>query len=56
MIIKYFAWLKNITNKEQEIINDSSIKDVKSLKKYLLIKYPKMEISMIPKMEKSAIL
>ena len=43
MIIKYFAWLKNITNKEEEIINDSSIKDVKSLKKYLLIKYPKME-------------
>ncbi len=43
MIIKYFAWLKNITNKEQEIINDSSIKDVRALKKYLLIKYPKMK-------------
>ena len=43
MIVKYFAWLKTITKTEEEIINDSSIKDINSLKKYLLKKYPKMK-------------
>ena len=43
MIIKYFAWLKTITNIEEEVINDSSIKDINSLKKYLVAKYPKMQ-------------
>ena len=43
MIIKYFAWLKTITNIEEEVINDSSIKDINSLKKYLVAKYPKMK-------------
>ena len=43
MIIKYFAWLKNITNIEEEILTDPSIKDINSLKKYLLKKYPKMK-------------
>ena len=44
MIIKYFAWLKTITNIEEEVLNDSSIKDINSLKKYLSKKYPKMKI------------
>ena len=43
MIVKYFAWIKNITNLEEEIINDNSIVDIKTLKKYLLSKYPKLE-------------
>ena len=43
MIIKYFAWIKDITNKNQEKISNSKIKDVKSLKKYLSIKYPKLK-------------
>ena len=43
MIIKYFAWLKTITKIDEEVIEDSSIKDVKSLKKYLLNKYPKLK-------------
>ena len=43
MIIKYFAWLKNITNVEEEVLTDTSIKDINSLKKYLLKKYPKMK-------------
>ena len=43
MIIKYFAWLKTITKIDEEVVNDSSIKDVKSLKKFLLTKYPKMK-------------
>ena len=43
MIIKYFAWLKTITNIEEEVLNDSSIKDINSLKKYLSKKYPKIK-------------
>ena len=41
MIIKYFAWLKNITNTEEEEINNKNITDVKTLKKFLHKKYPK---------------
>ena len=43
MKIKYFAWLKNITNTDSENITDDNIKDVESLKKYLCKKYPKLE-------------
>ena len=43
MVIKYFAWLKTLTQTEEEVINDSSINDINSLKKYLLKKYPKMK-------------
>jgi len=42
MIIKYFAWLKNITNCEEEIIDDKEIVDVETLKKFLIKKYPKL--------------
>ena len=42
MIIKYFAWLKNITNTEEEEIDDKNITDVKTLKEFLLKKYPKL--------------
>ena len=42
MIIKYFAWLKNITNTEEEKIEDKNITDVKTLKEFLLKKYPKL--------------
>ena len=41
MIIKYFAWLKNITKTEEENIEDENIRDVETLKKFLLKKYPK---------------
>tara|TARA_B100000965_G_C19577690_1_gene752059 strand:+ start:1498 stop:1746 length:249 start_codon:yes stop_codon:yes gene_type:complete len=43
MIIKYFAWIKNITKIDQEKINDKKIKDIKSLKIYLSKKYPKLK-------------
>ena len=43
MVIKYFAWIKGITNIDEEIVNDASIVDVKTLKKFLLIKYPKLD-------------
>jgi len=42
MKIKYFSWLKNITNTSSEDIFDESIKDVNTLKKYLCKKYPKL--------------
>jgi len=42
MIIKYFAWLKNITNTEEERVEDKNITDVKTLKEFLLKKYPKL--------------
>ena len=43
MIIKYFAWLKNITNTEEEKIDDKNITDVKTLKEFLLKKYPRLD-------------
>ena len=43
MLVKYFAWLKNITEIEEEIIEDTSIVDVNSLKIYLQKKYPKFK-------------
>ena len=43
MIIKYFAWLKNITNIEEEIIDNKTIIDVETLKKFLIKKYPKLD-------------
>ncbi len=42
MIIKYFAWLKNITNTEEEKVDDKNITDVKTLKEFLLKKYPQL--------------
>ena len=41
MLIKYFAWLKNITNTEEEEVIDKNITDVKTLKEFLFTKYPK---------------
>ena len=43
MVIKYFAWLKNITNIEEEIIDNKTIIDVETLKKFLIKKYPKLD-------------
>ena len=43
MIVKYFAWLKNITNCEEEIIDNKEIVDVETLKKFLINKYPKLK-------------
>ena len=43
MKIKYFSWLKNITNIEFEEINDANINDINSLQKYLCKKYPKLK-------------
>ena len=42
MLVKYFAWLKDITKIEEEVIEDPSIVDVNSLKEHLKKKYPKL--------------
>ena len=42
MLVKYFAWLKNITEIEEEVIEDSTIVDVNSFKKFITQKYPKL--------------
>ncbi len=43
MKIKYFSWIKNITKKNSESVSHEKIKNVNALKKYLCIKYPKLE-------------
>tara|TARA_Y100000590_G_C15102511_1_gene781803 strand:- start:335 stop:580 length:246 start_codon:yes stop_codon:yes gene_type:complete len=43
MIIKYFAWIRDITSVNEENLNDSSIIDVNSLKKFISTKYPKLK-------------
>tara|TARA_Y100001970_G_C13545786_1_gene514463 strand:+ start:215 stop:463 length:249 start_codon:yes stop_codon:yes gene_type:complete len=43
MKIKYFAWLKQITKTDSEIILNENIKDINALKKYLSLKYPKLK-------------
>ena len=43
MKIKYFAWLKEITKVDIEQINEVSVKDIVSLKKFICQKYPKLK-------------
>tara|TARA_B100000686_G_C16668999_1_gene905260 strand:- start:520 stop:765 length:246 start_codon:yes stop_codon:yes gene_type:complete len=40
MIIKYFAWVKDITNKEIEELNETNCNNINELKNYLCTKYP----------------
>ena len=42
MKIRYFSWLKNITNKDSEDIHNVEVVDIQTLQKYLCKKYPKM--------------
>ena len=43
MRIRYFAWIKDITNKEDEIIDINHPKTIKELKKYLENLYPELK-------------
>ena len=43
MLIKYFAWIKDITNKNQEKINNNYPKDINELKKILSKSYPDLK-------------
>ncbi len=40
MKIKYFAWIKDITNLEEEEINSNIIKNLDELKIFIIEKYP----------------
>ena len=40
MKIKYFAWIKDITNKEYDILNKDYPKNIKELKLFLIKSYP----------------
>ena len=43
MKIKYFAWIKDITNNEVEEINSEKIKNLDELKAFILKKYPNLK-------------
>ena len=43
MKIKYFAWIKDITKKDSEIIDNNYPKDINELKKILNKSYPDLE-------------
>ena len=43
MRIRYFAWIKDITNKDYDIIDINHPKTIQELKKYLENLYPELE-------------
>ena len=43
MKIKYFAWIKDITNNEDEEISSEKIKNLDELKAFILKKYPNLK-------------
>ena len=43
MIIKYFAWIKEITNIEEEKINSNKINSLDELKIFIISKYPDLK-------------
>jgi len=43
MKIKYFAWIKDITNSEEENINYNKYNTLKKVKDYLINKYPNLK-------------
>ena len=43
MKIKYFAWIKDITNNEDEEISSEKIKNLDELKVFILKKYPNLK-------------
>ena len=43
MRIRYFAWIKDITNKDHDIIDINHPKNIKELKKYLENLYPELK-------------
>ena len=55
MKIKYFAWIKNITNLEEEEINLNDAKNLDELKTYIIEKYPDLKKHMIKEVLRFAI-
>ena len=43
MKIKYFAWIKDITNVQEELLGSNEIKNQDNLKKYIISKYPDLK-------------
>jgi len=43
MKIIYFAWIRDITNFHEELINSDEIKNLDHLKKYIISKYPDLK-------------
>ena len=43
MKIIYFAWIKDITNFSEEFLDSNEIKNLESLKKYIISKYPDLK-------------
>ena len=46
MKIIYFAWIKDITNLNEELLNSNEIKNLDNLKKYIISKYPDLKKNM----------
>ena len=55
MKIKYFAWIKDITNLEEEEINLNEAKNLDELKAYIIEKYPDLKKHMIKEILRFAI-
>ena len=55
MKIKYFAWIKDITNLEEEEINLNQAKSLDELKNYIIEKYPDLKKHMIKEILRFAI-
>ena len=55
MQIKYFAWIKDITNLEEEEINLNEAKNLDELKTYIIEKYPDLKKHMIKEILRFAI-
>ncbi len=55
MKIKYFAWIKDITNLEEEEINLNEAKNLDELKTYIIEKYPNLKKHMIKEILRFAI-
>ena len=55
MKIKYFAWIKNTTNLEEEEINLNEAKNLDELKTYIIKKYPDLKKHMIKEILRFAI-
>ena len=43
MKIKYFAWIKEITNNDEEYLDNIEIENVFKLKEFLVKKYPDLK-------------
>ena len=55
MKIKYFAWIKDITNLEEEEINIDKAKNLEELKIYIIEKYPDLKKHMIKEILRFAV-